>query len=112
MKVQKCDGAQGVSHTVQTQLLDEISNVTHAATKTRYVIKLHRPTEAIILKVTDNKNSIMYRLSKNDNLKRIEELNSLFLMWSSSENANEAFPLKLSRSADKTTSDPKAKKGT
>ncbi|GAB64669.1 signal recognition particle 9 kDa protein [Plasmodium cynomolgi strain B] len=80
--------------------------------RTRYVIKLHRPTEGIILKVTDNKNSIMYRLSKNDNLKRIEELNSLFLMWGSSENANEAFPLKLSRSADKTTNDPKAKKGT
>ncbi|KMZ89299.1 signal recognition particle protein [Plasmodium vivax Brazil I] len=80
--------------------------------RTRYVIKLHRPTEGIILKVTDNKNSIMYRLSKNDNLKRIEELNSLFLMWGSSENANEAFPLKLSRSTDKTANDSKAKKGT
>ncbi|ANQ05993.1 Signal recognition particle [Plasmodium coatneyi] len=80
--------------------------------KTRYVIKLHRPSEGIILKVTDNKHSIMYRLSKNDNLKKIEALNSLFLTWGSSENADEAFPLKLSRSADKTTNELKAKKST
>ncbi|SCA48302.1 signal recognition particle subunit SRP9, putative [Plasmodium ovale] len=69
--------------------------------ETRYVIKLHRPTEAIILKVTDNNNSIMYRLSKNDNLKKIEELNSLFLMWGTSESSNEAFPLKISRKRSK-----------
>ncbi|GAW79174.1 signal recognition particle subunit SRP9 [Plasmodium gonderi] len=80
--------------------------------RTRYVIKLHRPTERIILKVTDNNNSIMYRLSKNDNLKKVEELNSLFLLWGSNENVNESFPLKISRSVDKTPNDPKVKKGT
>ncbi|SBS80118.1 signal recognition particle 9 kDa protein [Plasmodium ovale curtisi] len=78
--------------------------------RTRYVIKLHRPTEAIILKVTDNNNSIMYRLSKNDNLKKIEELNSLFLMWGTSESSNEAFPLKISRSVDKASNEQKVKK--
>ncbi|EWC77369.1 hypothetical protein C923_01976 [Plasmodium falciparum UGT5.1] len=60
-----------------------------------YVIKLHRPSETIIVKVTDNNNSIMYKLDKNDNMKKIEELNSLFLMWGTSENPNEPFPLKM-----------------
>ncbi|SBT87190.1 signal recognition particle subunit SRP9, putative [Plasmodium malariae] len=78
--------------------------------KTRYVIKLHRPTESIILKVTDNRNSIMYRISKNENLKKVEELNSLFLMWGTNENPNEAFPLKINRSIDKSFSEQKVKK--
>ncbi|EUD70284.1 signal recognition particle subunit SRP9 [Plasmodium vinckei petteri] len=64
--------------------------------KTRYVIKLHKPTDEIILKVTDNNNTIMYRLSKNGNMKKIEEFNSLFLTWGTSENPNEPFPLKMS----------------
>ncbi|ETW19301.1 hypothetical protein PFAG_01833 [Plasmodium falciparum Santa Lucia] len=78
--------------------------------KTRYVIKLHRPSETIIVKVTDNNNSIMYKLDKNDNMKKIEELNSLFLMWGTSENPNEPFPLKMNKITDKGTIDQKMKK--
>ncbi|SOV75234.1 signal recognition particle subunit SRP9 [Plasmodium sp. gorilla clade G3] len=78
--------------------------------KTRYVIKLHRPSETIIVKVTDNNNSIMYRLDKNDNMKKIEELNYLFLMWGTSENTNEPFPLKMNKITDKGTADQKMKK--
>ncbi|CRH03148.1 signal recognition particle subunit SRP9, putative [Plasmodium relictum] len=76
----------------------------------RYVIKLHRPTDTIILKVTDSTNSIMYRLSKNDNLKKVEELNSLFLIWGTSENKNETLQLKLNKNIDKVSNDQKVKK--
>ncbi|CRG93253.1 signal recognition particle SRP9, putative [Plasmodium gallinaceum] len=84
--------------------------ISKSPNKTRYVIKLHRPSETIILKVTDSKNSIMYRLSKSDNLKKLEELNSLFLIWGTSENQNETLPLKLNKTIDKASNDQKVKK--
>ncbi|VWU49653.1 signal recognition particle subunit SRP9 [Hepatocystis sp. ex Piliocolobus tephrosceles] len=77
--------------------------------KTRYVIKLHRPSEAMILKVTDNSKCIMYRLIKSDNFKKIEELNSLFLTWGINDNPKDAFSLKL-KNVDKTSNEHKYNK--
>lgn len=48
-------------------------------TKTRYVIKYRHKDGKLVLKVTDNKTCIKYRATHTQSLKKLEQLNALFL---------------------------------
>ncbi|CDR94388.1 signal recognition particle SRP9 subunit, putative [Babesia bigemina] len=71
--------------------------------KTRYSVKYVKGEKCLVLKVTDDRKCCMFKLSRQGNLRQLQQFNQLFLNWSLSRDTEnpEALPLKVTAAKPK-----------